>query len=172
MSQYTTNSLMEAVYEQLRAVAETRMQEERADHTLQATAIVNEAYLRLKQNGKAHWSGPAEFYAAAAETMRRVLIDHANAHKAAKRGGDRKRVDLTDVVDLAQFGSADDILSIDDAVSRIEAVDAQVGFTIRLRFYAGLTTEQIAAVTGVPYATVRRDWEFARAWLFKELRDE
>lgn len=159
---------LEEVYAQLRALARERMAAERDGHTLQATALVHEAYLRLSSGRTQPWHGAAHFYAAAAEAMRRILIEHARARGRDKRGGGLQRQPLG-VADLAADASLEEILSLDDAVRRLEEQDAEMGRVVRLRFYAGLEIEETAAALGVSPATVKRRWEFARAWLFLEL---
>jgi RNA polymerase sigma factor (TIGR02999 family) len=152
------------------------MAQERAGHTLQATALVHEAYLRLVGGGEPQWSGRAHFYTAAAEAMRRILIEHARARGRMKRGGDShgspaRRVPLC-VVDLAAELDSDAILSLDEAVRRLEMQDTELAWVVRLRFYAGLDVETTAAALGLSPATVKRRWAFARALLFQELGDQ
>lgn len=160
--------LLPLVYQQLRELARHRMADERAGHTLQATALVHEAYLKLVGNRQVPWSGRAHFFAAAAEAMRRILVDHARAHRGPKRGNGRRRMPLN-VVDLAAPDQFAEILSLDDALSRLEAVSADLAQVVRLRFYAGLSVEETAEVIGVVPRTVERRWAAARAWLFREL---
>ncbi len=165
------DALLELVYDQLRKIAQQRLAEERKGHTLQATALVHEAYMRLVGDGPVDWQGRAHFFAAAAEAMRRILIEHARARGRIKRGGpgkDRRRVSLN-VVDLAVEGDPDDILALDEAVKRLEAKDPDLGRVVRLRFYAGLSELEVAEALGVTDRTVRREWSAARAWLQREL---
>jgi RNA polymerase sigma factor (TIGR02999 family) len=159
--------LLPLVYGQLQELARCRMAGERSDHTLQATALVHEAYLRLVGNRDVPWSGKAEFFAAAAEAMRRILIDHARAWGGKKRSG-RRRAPLN-VLDLAAPGQFEEILSLDDAVSRLEGVSTDLAAVVRLRFYAGLSVQETADALGVTPRTVERRWAGARAWLFREL---
>ncbi len=165
--------LLPLVYGQLRAIAQERMAQERAGHTLQATALVHEAYLRLVGGGGTHWAGMGHFYSAAAEAMRRILIEHARARGRMKRGGDAdgapaRRLPLS-VVDLAAELNSDAIVSLDEAVRRMEMQDSELSWVVRLRFYAGLDVETTAAALGLSPATVKRRWAFARALLFREL---
>jgi RNA polymerase sigma factor (TIGR02999 family) len=162
------DDLTATVYNHLRAIAQHRVNQERPGHTLQATALVNEAYLRLAEAGVA-WSGPGAFYHAAAEAMRRILIDHARARGTAKRGGGRRPLDVDDVLDLAAADDPAQVLALEGAVSRLEKEDARAAEVVRLRFYAGLTVDQTAAAMGQSRRTVLRDWEFARAWLVEDL---
>ncbi len=165
---HAAQELLPLVYEQLRELARRRMTDERAAHTLQATALVHEAYLRLVGNRQVPWSGRAHFFAAAAEAMRRILIDHARAHRGPKRGNGQRPVPLS-VLDLAVADQSAEILSLDEAVSRLEAVSGDLAQVVRLRFYAGLSVEEAAEVIGVAPRTVERRWAAARAWLFREL---
>jgi RNA polymerase sigma factor (TIGR02999 family) len=161
--------LLPLVYDQLRAAAERALATERADHTLQATALVHEAYLRLVGDREMHWSGKAHFYVAAAEAMRRILLDHARSRGRLKRGGGRARLDLESVGDLAA-GDAAGILGFDDLFRRLESEHPEAAAVVRLRFYAGLTIEQTARALGLSSNTVDRRWALARAWLFRETR--
>jgi RNA polymerase sigma-70 factor, ECF subfamily len=164
--------LGDLVYEQLRGIATRELNQERAGHTLQATALVNEAYVRLLGHADVPWSSRAHFYGAAVQAMRRILIDHARARGAQKRGGQARRVDLSNVLDLATAGDPAEIVSFDNAISRLEEVDAQAAAIVHLRFYAGLTVQQTALVLGVSDRTVDRGWVFARAWLWRDLEKE
>ncbi len=161
--------LLPIVYEQLRAIARERMAKERPGHTLQATALVHEAYLRLVGERRLPWQNRAHFFAAAAEAMRLLLVDHAKARARAKRGGGRRREPL-DVVDLAAKSDPEEILSLNDALCRLEDADVVMAKVVRLRFFAGLSVEETAEALEISPATVKRRWEFARTWLFNELR--
>lgn len=174
----STGELLELVYKQLREIAQQRMKAERPGHTLEATALVHEAYLRLAGDAEVEWANRAHFFYAAAEAMRRILIEHARSRGRIKRGGDgggaqpaRRRIAL-DVVDLAADGSPDEILSVDEAVQRLEARDPDLGRIVRLRFFAGLTEQETANALGVTDRTVRRDWALAKALLMKDLAGE
>lgn len=153
---------------QLRAIAARQMLQEQPGHTLQATALVHEVYARLAEAG-VRWSGPGAFYHAAAEAMRRILIDHARARATAKRGGGRRAVDIDGVLDLAAADAPEQVVALDGAISRLEGEDPRAAEVVRLRFYAGLTVDQTAAALGQSRRTVLRDWEFARAWLAEDL---
>ena len=161
-------ALLPLVYEKLRAIATYRMAAERRDHTLQATALVHEAYLKLVDGAELDWAGKAHFYAAAGQAMRRILVDHARTRGRRKRGGGRRRVPL-DVLDLAARADAEEILSVEDALRRLEKRDARLAATVQLRFFAGLSEGETAEALGVSDRTVRRDWVLARAWLQKEI---
>ena len=162
--------LLPLVYDQLRAIAERALSAERPDHTLQATALVHESYLRLVGERQVPWSSRAHFYMAAAEAMRRILLDHARARGRVKRGGGRARTDLASVADLAAADSSE-ILGFDDLFRRLEEEQPEAAAVVRLRFYAGLTNRQAADALGVSSNTADRRWAFARAWLFRALRE-
>ncbi len=160
--------LLSLVYEQLRAVAQRAMADERPDHTLQATALVHEAFLRLVGDREIPWTGKAHFYVAAAEAMRRILLDHAKARRRIKRGGGRSPLALTDVADLAARDSRE-LLMFDEAFRRLEDESPEAAAIVRLRFFAGLGVEHTAEALGISTSTVDRRWAFARAWLFRQL---
>jgi RNA polymerase sigma factor (TIGR02999 family) len=161
-------ALLPLVYERLRAIAARQMAAERKGHTLQPTALVHEAYLRLVGDERMAWSGKAHFYGAAAEAMRRILVDHARARNAAKRGGGRVRLPL-DVVDLASREDGGEILAVDEAVSRLEGQDPRMAAIVKLRFYAGLSEAEAAEALGTSERTLRREWTMARAFLQRAL---
>lgn len=167
-------ALLAEVYGQLRSVAQQRMKEERRGHTLDATALVHEAYLRLADETRIPWKGRAHFFAAAAQAMRRVLVEHARARGAVKRGGSgnpaRSREIPLNVIDLAVDADADEILAVDEAIFRLESQDADLARIVRLRFFAGLSEDEVAQALEMSPRTVRRDWTVARAWLRRELR--
>ena len=167
-----SDDLMGSVYDALRQLAARRLAAERPGHTLQATALVHDVYLKLAGEAPERWADAAHFYRAAAEAMRHLLVDHARTRGAAKRGGGRGRVPLTEVLDLATLNEAADpadVLAVVAAVDRLAEVNADAAEVVRLRFYAGLTVEQVAATLGTTDRTVRRKWTVARAWLFEEL---
>lgn len=158
------------VYAHLRAIAQRQMEGERRGHTLSATALVHEACLRLLPGG-VEPRDKAAFYHAAAGAMRRILIDHARARGAEKRGGSWKRLEsVAGVVDLASGENPEDFLALDEAVLRLEGEDPEAAAVVRLRFYAGLSGEQVAEVLGISARQVDREWAFARAFLMRQLR--
>ena len=162
--------LLPLVYEELRKLAHHRMQEERTGHTLQSTALVHEAYLRLVGNADVPWANRGHFFHAAAEAMRRILIEHARARSGPRRGGERRKLPLN-VVDLATQADPTQILALDEAISRLEQEDPDAARVVRLRFYAGMTVEEVAKIVGASPRTVKRDWSFARAFLLRVLED-
>lgn len=162
--------LMPLVYDQLRMAAQVHMAGERAGHTLNATALVHEAYLRIAGPREIAWGGRAHFYAAAAEAMRRILIDHARAHQA--RGGPRGR--LEEIGDVGALAAADPdrILAVDAALVRLESEDPEAAAVVRLRFYAGLSIDEVAGALNISPRTAARLWTYARAVLFRLLSSE
>lgn len=163
--------LLELVYDNLRQIARQRMAGERAGHTLQATALVHEAFLKLIGDEDLSWENRGHFYAASAQAMRRILIDHARGRNAEKRGGERKRVPLS-VVDLATDTDPAQVLALDEAMDQLERSDPRAASVVRLRFFAGLDVEATASVLGLSERTVMRDWAFARATLFQHMQGE
>jgi len=164
--------LLEAVYEALRELARKQLAAERPDHTLQATALVHEVYLKLAADTPGRWKDSAHFYHVAAEAMRRALVDHARARARLKRGGVRKRVPLIETVSVATLAEGtdpEDVLALDAAMTKLEASNPEAAAVVRLRFYAGLTVEQTADALSASPRTVKRKWMYARAWLFTEL---
>ncbi len=164
-----SEELLPLIYQELRQLARSRMAQERAGHTLQATALVHEAYLRLVQVPTATWEGRRHFFAAAAEAMRRILIEHARHRAAHKRGGQRERVDA-DEEELPVIESPcdqiDDLLALDDALDRLAALDAPKADLVKLLYFAGLNLDEAAAAMGMSRSTAHRHWTYARAWLF------
>ena len=160
--------LIPLVYEELRAMARAALGRERPGHSLQATDIVHESYMRLVATSDRSWEGRRHFFFAAAEAMRRVLIEHARARTRVKRGGRRVRVDLSSV-DLAADHDLETVVALDDAICRLEKEDTQAAEVVRLRFYAGLNVEETAEAMQISERTVKRDWAYARAWLFNAL---
>jgi RNA polymerase sigma-70 factor, ECF subfamily len=168
--------LLPLVYDQLRRAAQLGLAGERAGYTLQATALVHEAYLKLVGPRDLPWQGRAHFYAAAAEAVRQVLLDHAKARGRLKRGGGLGRIDLDHTATLGgpaaenERPDREDFVALDDAIRRLAAKDPRMAEVVRLRFYAGLEIAQVAFVLGVSERTVKNDWAFAKAWLERELR--
>jgi len=163
--------LLPLVYGELQRLAALRLRRERPDHTLQPTALVHEAYIRLIDQRRVRWQNRAHFYSAAAHIMRRILIDRARARKADKRGGGWERVTLVDA--KTPNGSREvDVLSLDDALVRLAALDPQQERIVELRYFGGLTLEETAEVIGLSTASVKREWAIARAWLRAQLSDQ
>jgi RNA polymerase sigma factor (TIGR02999 family) len=160
--------LMEAVYPELRRIAARYMRSERPGHTLQATALVNEAWLQLAGGTGVAWQNRTHFFAVAAQLMRRILVDYARQKKAAKREGGRQRIELSDTLVFSD-DRLDEILFVDAALTRLAEWDPRQSKVVELRFFSGLTEEETAEILGVSPRTVKRDWRMARAWLHGEL---
>ena len=158
--------LLPLVYDELRKLAAERLAQERPGQTLQATALVHEAYLRLVDVEKAQqWNSRGHFFAAAAEAMRRILIDRARHQQTCKAGGGRRRLDLDDIEPALEEENGDRLLALDEALRQLEAEDPRKAELVKLRFFAGLTAEQAAAALGVSASTAEKDWAYARSWL-------
>jgi RNA polymerase sigma-70 factor (ECF subfamily) len=164
------SELVPLIYGELRRLARGYMRRERPDHTLQATALVHEVYLRLMEEHPVDWQSRAHFFAVAAQLMRRILVDHARAHNAAKRGGDAPKVFLEENLILSEAKSGD-MLSLDEALARLAKLDPRQGRIVELRFFGGLSVEETAEVLGISARTVKREWSVARAWLYQEVRE-
>jgi RNA polymerase sigma-70 factor (ECF subfamily) len=158
------------VYDELRRLAHHYMAGQRPDHTLQTTALVNEAYLRLADQNRATFTNRSHFFAVAARAMRQILVDHARASQRQKRGGGASKVKLDEAAIVAPEQSAP-ILALNEALERLATLDARKADVVELHYFGGLTQEEIAAVLKISAVTVRRDWVFARTWLYRELRN-
>ena len=162
------DALLPLVYDELRRLAAHRMADEAPGQTLQATALVHEAWLRLGGDDQPSWQNRAHFFAAAAQAMRRILIDNARRKNYLRHGGGAERVNL-DGLDLAASVGDEQLLALNEALDHLAAHDATKAQVVKLRFFAGLTNEQVARVLGVSEPTVKRHWAYARAWLFREM---
>jgi RNA polymerase sigma-70 factor (ECF subfamily) len=160
--------LIPLVYDELRRLARRYMRHERPDHTLQATALVHEAFLRLTVQRGVSWQGKAHFFGVAAQIMRRILVDHARTRVRAKRGGGRQKVSLDEGALITEARSAE-LLAINESIDRLSKLDARQARIVELRFFGGLSVEEAAEVTGVSPKTVKRDWSVAKAWLYQDL---
>lgn len=161
-------ALVALVYDDLRRHAQKIMSGERAQHTLQPTALVHEAYMQLIRHDRMDWQGRAHFFAMAATLMRRILVDHARRRDAARRGGGGQRLSLDDGLGLSTENETD-VLELHEALTRLEALDARQAQVVVMRFFGGLSAPEVAAVMGVSTRTVEGDWAMARAWLLREL---
>jgi RNA polymerase sigma factor (TIGR02999 family) len=164
------DQLASILYNDLRSLARQYLRHERPDHTLQPTALVNELYLRLfGVSAPVTWQNRAHFFAVAAQTLRRILVDHARAQRAEKRGGHQVKVSLTAAQKWAESRN-EDLLAVEEALQQLEQLEPRAAQVVELRFFGGLTEEEVAEVLGVSPITVKRDWKFARAWLMNQLR--
>ncbi len=164
------SKLIPVVYGELRRLAGSYMRRERVDHTLQATALVHEAYLKLIEQRSANWQSRAHFFGVAAQLMRRILIDHARGHSRQKRGGEQKRVSLDEAFVFSEK-QADELLAVDDSLNRLTEIDPRQARVVELRFFGGLSVEEAAEVLGVSPKTIKRDWSVAKAWLYADLKE-
>jgi RNA polymerase sigma factor (TIGR02999 family) len=168
--QAAAERVLPLVYDELRRIAARQLRRERDDHTLQATAIVHEAYLRLSSQEGLEWPSRAHFFAFAARLIRRILVDYARTRNRAKRGGRCETVTLVEIADLA-LAQSPDLLALDQALSGLEKVDPRKSAVVELKFFAGLSLDEIAEQLGVSPETVSRDWRRARAWLYSVLQN-
>ena len=169
------DELLPLVYDELHALARRHIAREAEGHTLQPTALVNEAYLRLVDQRKAGWRSRSHFLGLAARAMRRILVDHARRRRAAKRGGGAHRISLDEAVELEPRewpAPGVDLIALDAALEGLARLDERQGRIVELRFFGGLSVRETAGVLGISPATVKRDWSMARAWLYRELRPE
>jgi len=163
------DALLDLLYGELRRIAGAHLRQERADHTLQPTALVHEAWLRLVGDANPKFDGRAHFFAAAAEAMRRILIDNARRKRALRHGGGQARVDIQDV-ELPATRSDDELMAVHEALDKLAAEDAGLAELVKLRFFVGLTNKEAAEILGVSEPTSERRWAFARAWLYQEIQ--
>ncbi len=163
--------LLPLVYDALRRLARSQLRRERADHTLQSTELVHEAYERLADQSRVNWRGRTHFFAVAAQVMRRLLVDHARQRARRKRGGGLQRITLGGVAAGSDL-DLEELLALDRALKKLAALHEREARVVELRYFGGLTTREVASVVGVTERTVRRDWTFARAWLKRELSQE
>jgi RNA polymerase sigma factor (TIGR02999 family) len=166
-----SDELLPLVYDELRRLAAARMAQEAAGQTLQPTALVHEAWLRMVKDGERNWQNRAHFFGAAAEAMRRILIENARRKSRLKRGGDQARIDI-EQLELAATTPDDKVLLIDDALERLQTEDPEKARIVVLKFFGGLTNQEVAENLGVTERTVERQWAFAKAWLFRSIHEQ
>jgi RNA polymerase sigma-70 factor, ECF subfamily len=164
------SKLIPVVYDELRRLAGSYMRRERVDHTLQATALVHEAYLKLVEQRSVDWQSRAHFFGVAAQLMRRILIDYARGHSRQKRGGDDQKVSLDEALIFSEQ-QADELLAVDDSLNQLAKIDPRQAKVVEMRFFGGLSIEEAAEVLGVSPKTVKRDWSVAKAWLYADLKE-
>ena len=165
------DKLMPLIHQELRRLAHRYMSRERPGHTMQTTALVNEAYLRLVNREGVHWQNRAHFFAIASQLMRHILVDHARSHAYAKRGGGAQTISLDEAMVVSQERAAE-VVALDDALKELADIDPQQSRIVELRFFGGLTIEETAEVLHLSPATIKREWQTARAWLYHELAKE
>ncbi|HEV7394949.1 MAG TPA: sigma-70 family RNA polymerase sigma factor [Pyrinomonadaceae bacterium] len=170
-NQQALEELLPLIYNELRRLAHNFLYSERTGHTLQTTALVHEAYLKLSDQKSARWQNRAHFFAIAAQAMRRILIDSARSHAAEKRGGAREKVSLDDAPEISSEPDKN-LLALDEALNRLQEIDPQQGRIVELRYFGGLTIEETAEVTKLSPATIKREWTMARAWLHQKLSED
>ena len=163
--------LIPLVYDELRRLARQYLQRERSDHTLQATGLVHEAYLRLVDQSSVTWQNRAHFFGVAAQAMRRILVDHARSHRAEKRGGDREKLEFDEEL-LPSGERAVDLIALDDALRELERLDSRQSQIVELRFFGGLTNEEIGEALDISPRTIKREWRLAKAWLRRQISEE
>jgi RNA polymerase sigma-70 factor (ECF subfamily) len=162
--------LVPLVYEELRHLAARRLRQERPDHTLQATALVHEAYVKLSAQRDAKWQNRAQFFGVASQVMRRILVDYARGQQRIRRGGKQQKVSLDDVL-LVSPDRIEEVLTVHESLSRLERLDARQARIVELRYFGGLTVEEIAEVVGISTKTVMRELNVGKAWLYGDLKD-
>jgi RNA polymerase sigma factor (TIGR02999 family) len=165
------DQLLPVVYQELRRMAGNYLRQENPGHTLQPTALVHEAWLRLIDQARVDWRNRAQFFGVAAQMMRRILVDHAKAKHREKRGGDAVKLSLDDVINLSRERAAD-LIALDDALNELTRVDERKSRVVELRYFGGFTVEEIAQILEVSPETVMRDWKLAKAWLYQQIRQE
>jgi RNA polymerase sigma factor (TIGR02999 family) len=161
-------ALIPLVYDELRRQARRYLRRERPDHTLQSTALVHEAYVRLVDQRQANWRNRSQFFGVAAQLMRRILVDHARSRLAAKRGAGAEKLPIVEEVAILEMQNVD-LISLDACLTRLEQMDPQQSKIVELRFFSGLSIEDTANALGISTATVKRDWALAKAWLYREI---
>jgi RNA polymerase sigma-70 factor (ECF subfamily) len=163
--------LLPLIYDELRKLAANYLRRERSDHTLEPTALVHEAYLRMVDQTQVNWQNRAHFFGVAAQMMRRILVDHARAHNAEKRGQDFQKLSLDENIDKSVERSSE-LIALDDALRTLSEVDEQKGRIVELRFFGGLSIDETAEVLGVSAPTVKRQWRMAKAWLYGQVQKQ
>lgn len=160
---------MPLVYEELRRIAANYLRKERSDHTLQPTALVNEAYLKLVDISSVEWQDKAHFFAVSSNVMRRILVDYARAANTNKRGGDVQKVELSEAISFAKEKEID-LLALNDALERLEEIDERQSKIVEMRFFGGLSVEETAEVLQLSTRTIKREWAMAKAWLYQQMK--
>ncbi|CAN5825313.1 sigma-70 family RNA polymerase sigma factor [soil metagenome] len=163
------DKLLPFVYDELHRQASRYLRKERGDHTLQTTALIHEAYMKLIDQNEVEWQNRAHFFAIAAQTMRRILVDYARTRKREKRGGDDVKLQLDDAINISAKEKSIDLVALDEALNRLAEFDERQARVVELKYFSGMTEEETAEVLDISPATVRRDWNMAKAWLYGQL---
>lgn len=168
-NQEVVNKILPHIYDELRRLAGGYLRRERSDHTLQPTALVHEAYMKLIDQNRVKWKNRAHFFGIAAQVMRRILLDHARKHQADKRGGEAEILPLEEEILVVSHDKSAELIALDDALEALAQLDPQKARVVELRYFGGLSIEETAEVTGVSVPTVNRQWRMAKAWLYSQL---
>jgi RNA polymerase sigma factor (TIGR02999 family) len=168
-NQEVVNKILPHIYDELRRLAGGYLRRERSDHTLQPTALVHEAYMKLIDQNRVKWKNRAHFFGIAAQVMRRILLDHARKHQADKRGGEAEILPLEEEILVVSHDRSAELIALDDALEALAEIDPQKARVVELRYFGGLSIEETAEVTGVSVPTVNRQWRMAKAWLYSQL---
>lgn len=166
------NRILPHIYDELRRLASSYLRRERSDHTLQPTALVHEAYLKLIDQKRVQWQNRAHFFGIAAQVMRRILMDHARKHGAEKRGGDAEKLPIEEEILIVSNGRSAELLALDDALEELAKMDPQKAKIVELRYFGGLSIEETAEVMGVSVPTINRQWRTAKAWLYGQIAND
>jgi RNA polymerase sigma factor (TIGR02999 family) len=163
------NQILPHIYDELRRLASSYLRRERSNHTLQPTALVHEAYMKLIDQTRVKWQNRAHFFGIAAQVMRRILMDHARKHTAEKRGGDAEVLPIEEEILIVSHDKSAELIALDDALQQLAEMDERKAKIVELRYFGGLSIEETAEVIGVSVPTVNREWRMAKAWLYSEL---
>ena len=168
-NQDVVNRILPHIYDELRRLAGSYLRRERSDHTLQPTALVHEAYMKLIDQKRVRWQNRAHFFGIAAQVMRRILLDHARKHQAEKRGGEIDKLPIEEEILVVSHDKSAELIALDDALEELAKLDPQKARVVELRYFGGLSIEETAEVTGVSVPTVNRQWRMAKAWLYSQI---
>ncbi|HKX84754.1 MAG TPA: sigma-70 family RNA polymerase sigma factor [Pyrinomonadaceae bacterium] len=171
-NQDVVNQILPHIYDELRRLAGSYLRRERSEHTLQPTALVHEAYMKLIDQKRVRWQNRAHFFGIAAQVMRRILLDHARKHQAEKRGGEVDKLPIEEEILVVSHDKSAELIALDDALAELAKLDPQKARVVELRYFGGLSIEETAEVTGVSVPTVNRQWRMAKAWLYSQLAAE
>ena len=168
-NQEVVNHILPHIYDELKRLASSYLRRERSDHTLQPTALVHEAYMKLVDQKRVRWQNRAHFFGIAAQVMRRILMDHARKHQADKRGGEAEKLPIEEEILVVSHDRSAELVALDDALHTLAAMDPQKARIVELRYFGGLSIEETAEVMGVSVPTINRQWRMAKAWLYSQL---